>query len=586
MSGGDLATPPVLAPAPQPSWRTPDPPDEHAISHLQTALRLPRALCAVLVARGLSEETAAKAYLRPLLDGLHPPSGLPDADRAADRLLEAIRGGEQVLVHGDYDVDGVSGVALLTRWIRRLGGRVTPFVPHRVRDGYDFGPAGLRVAQEAGAHLIVTVDCGITALEAVARARSMGIDVIVTDHHTPGPSLPPALAVVNPQLPDSTYPNRGLCGAAVAFKLCQLLAQAHGVEDEELYASLDLVALATIADLVPLDGENRILARYGLRAMASTTNPGLRALLASSRLDRGPIDAGKVGFILAPRINAVGRMGAAATALDLLLTEDEDEAARLADTLEEQNRIRREEDRRTLDQALGLLAADYEPERDFGVVLGAEGWHPGVIGIVASRVVERIHRPTVLVAFQGADGRGSARSIPGFHLYDAVRACSGHLTRFGGHRQAAGMDLRRTSLEAFKTAFNEEARSRLEGVSPKPRIQADLEVSLDDVTLEMAHYLQYMGPFGISNRKPVFLARNVELTAPPNLVKGEHLGLRLGQDRARLRAIGFGIAHRVPPEALGMGPVDLVFQVAEREFRGSRALQARVLDVRPSAGAP
>ncbi len=586
MSGGDLATPTVLAPAPQPSWRPPLPPDEQAVARLRSALNLPRALCAILVGRGLGEEAEAKAYLRPLLDGLHPPSALPDASRAVDRLLAAIRSGEQVLVHGDYDVDGVSGAALLTRWIRRLGGRVTPFVPHRVHDGYDFGPAGLRAAQEVGASLVVTVDCGITALDTVARADAMGIDVIVTDHHTPGPSLPRALAVVNPKLPDNTYPNPGLCGAAVAFKLCQLLARAHGVEDEELHASLDLVALATIADLVPLNGENRILARYGLRAMARTKNPGLRALLARSRLDGGPIDAGKVGFILAPRINAVGRMGAAATALELLLTEDVDEAARLADILEEQNRIRREEDRRTLEQALALLAADYDPERDFGVVLGAEGWHPGVIGIVASRVVERIHRPTVLVAFQGGDGRGSARSIPGFDLYDAVRACSGHLTRFGGHRQAAGMDLPRTSLEAFKAAFNEEARNRLEGVSPKPSIQADLEVSLEDVTLEMAHYLQYLGPFGISNRTPVFLARNVDLTAPPRVVKGEHLGLRLGQDRARLRAIGFGLAHRVPPDALGTGPVDLVFQVAEREFRGSPTVQARVLDVRPSAGAP
>ena len=582
MSPGDCAAAPSLAPAPSPRWHLPDPPEETTVQALQDALRLPRALCAVLAVRGVDGDAAAKVYLRPHLHELHDPSDLPDADRAVERVLHGVRQGETILVHGDYDVDGVSAVTLLTRWIRRVGGNVVPFVPHRTRDGYDFGDAGLSAAAAAGAGLVVTVDCGITATEAVARANAAGIDVVVTDHHTPGASLPEALAIVNPARPDSVYPNPGLCGTGVAFKLCQLLARAHGIPDEELFASLDLVALATVADLVPLVGENRVLVRYGLRALASTESVGLRALLARTRLAGKRLDAGKIGYVLAPRINAVGRMGAAATALDLLLTEDPDEARRLVDVLEEENRTRQEADRRTLGEALGLLALEFDPDRDFGVVLGADGWHPGVIGIVASRVAERVHRPTVLVAWSGDEGRGSARSISGFHLYDAIHACSHHLTRFGGHRQAAGMDLPRGAFGAFREAFNTEAHKRLDGVKPRPSVKADLEVALSEVTRDLAHYMQYVGPFGMGNPRPVFVARNVELTAPPVVVKDEHLKLSLGQDRARLEAIGFRMSHRVPPQSLGLGPVDIVFQVDQREFRGRKSVQAKLLDVRTS----
>jgi single-stranded-DNA-specific exonuclease len=539
----------------------------------------------VLAVRGFTDAARAKSFLRPLLDELHDPTDLPDAGRAAQRILEAIRAGEHILVHGDYDVDGVSGVTLLTRWIRRLGGRVTPFVPHRLRDGYDFGPAGLAAARGAGASLVVTVDCGIMALDSVARARAEGIDVIVTDHHTPGPALPDALAVVNPNRPESTYPNPGLCGTGVAFKLCQLLAGAHGVDDEELYASLDLVALATVADLVPLQGENRTLVRYGLRALGRTTSVGLQALLERAGVRERDLDAGKIGFILAPRINAVGRMGAASTALSLLLTGDPDEARRLAGELEEQNRVRQETDRRTLRQALEMLSAGYDPARDFGVVLASDEWHPGVIGIVASRVVERIHRPTVLVALEGERGRGSARSIPGFHLYDAIDSVSEHLTRFGGHKHAAGMDLQRSSLDDFRAAFNREAARRLDGVEPRPTVRGDLEVRLDEVTMDLAHFGRYLGPFGISNPRPVFVARDVELTAPPRVVKDEHLKLHLSQGGTRLEAIGFRLLGRISPEDLGLGPVDLAFHVDVREFRGRRSVQARILDVRRSGPA-
>lgn len=586
MTPGPPHTHTGLAPGPAPRWHLTDSPDDGAVDALTRELKLPRALCSVLAVRGLSLPASAKAFLRPLLAGLHDPARLPDAPQAAERIQHAIRTGETVLVHGDYDVDGISGTALLARWIRRLGGHAVPFVPHRLRDGYDFGRAGLAAALEARAGLVVTVDCGTTALEPIREARKAGLDVIVTDHHTPGPVLPEAVAVVNPGRADSEYPDAGLCGTGVAFKICQLLAEAHNVDRETLFASLDLVALATVADLVPLNDENRTLVRYGLRALAATSNPGLRALLARTGLDGKRLGAGKVAFVLAPRINAVGRMGAAATGLQLLLTDDADEAARLADVLEEENRARQEEDGKTLGEALELLAEQYEPDRDFGVVLAAEGWHPGVIGIVASRVVERIHRPTVLVSLGDGRARGSARSISGFHLYEALSACRSHFIRFGGHRMAAGMDLSPGGLDAFRRDFNDEARTRLGGVPPRPTLTADAEIGLDEVSRDLAHFLQYLGPFGVANPRPVFVARQVDLTAPPSVLKDEHLKLQLGNGTARLEAVGWRLLQRMRPEELGLGPVDLVFHVEEHEFRGRRSVQARLLDVRRSVGAP
>jgi single-stranded-DNA-specific exonuclease len=573
----------ALPPPPQPEWALADPPDPEAVAGLSRALSLPEPLCAVLVARGVTGAEAVKRYLRPRLEDLHPPEELPDLPAAADRILAALDRGETILVHGDYDVDGVAATALLTRWLRRLGGRVVPFVPHRTEHGYDLGPAGVAAAEGAGATLLVTCDSGIVALEAVADAVARGIDVVVTDHHTPGSELPPAVAVVNPVRADSRYPERTLCGAGVVYKLCQALAARRGVDEGELRPLLALVALATVADLVPLEGENRILVRFGLRHLEHTTLPGLVALKETAGI-QGPVDAGQVGFVLGPRINAVGRMGAAETALRLLLTDDPVEARGLAAELEDANELRREEDRRTLDEALELLARDYDPGRDFGVVLAREGWHPGVIGIVASRVVERIHRPVVLVALEEGRGRGSARSVPGVHLYDALAGCAEHLGRFGGHRQAAGMDVTEARLPAFREAFNARVRDQLGGRPPVPRIGAEAPLDAGGATEALHRLLEHMAPFGIGNPRPVFWLRGARLDGAPRVVGDGHLKLRLsgGNGGAPLEAIGFGLAHRRPPELLAGGAVDALFQLRTNTFRGRETLQARLLDLRPA----
>jgi len=574
----------VLPPPPVPALEIRPSPPEAAVRRLQETLRLPRVLCAILASRGLESPEAAKSFLRPLLTTLHPPSQLADLSVAVARLREAVRRGETVFVHGDYDVDGMAGTALLTRWLRRLGATVVPFIPNRLQDGYDLGPRGLEEARKSGSSLLLTVDCGILAHEAVDAAVSSGMDVIVTDHHSPAKDLPPARAVLNPNRSDCSYPNKGLCGAGVAFKLCQGLAEAEGIADDELYPLLDLVALATVADLVPLTGENRTLVRFGLRALERTENPGLRALLAVSSLDRGGVTSGTVGFVLAPRLNAIGRLGDPALALRLLLTSDSREAAALAREADALNRTRQTADRDTLQEALDQLAAGFDPLSDFGIVLAADHWHPGVVGIVASRVVERLHRPTVLVAMHGDAGKGSARSIPGFHLLDAIRVAGKHLERFGGHRQAAGMEVRREKLPAFREAFNAEAERRLKGQELRPYLTVDLEVRLEEMTEELYGFMKYLGPHGMGNPGPVFLGRDVELRTAPRIVGGSHLKLRLGQGRTEMEGIGFNLGDRMESEALASGPLDVVFQLHENEFRGSRTLQARVKEIRVAGG--
>lgn len=568
--------------AASPRWRLPDPIDEEGARTLAEGLGLPLALGRILVARGVAGGDPARAFLRPLLAALHPLESLPDLDRAADRIDTAITDGETILVHGDYDVDGIAGTALLTAWLRRLGGQVHAWVPHRLRDGYDLGPSGVARAQEVGASLIVTVDCGIVAHDAVASAREAGIDVVVTDHHTPASTLPEAVAVVNPNRTDRPAPEGVLCGAGVAFKLVQLLAGRRGIAFEDLLPDLDLVALATIADLVPLTGDNRVLVRYGLRALEATRRPGLRALMSVVDMPAGPVAAGQVGFRLAPRINALGRLDEPIDGVTLLLTHDEGEARRLAEKAEEVNRARRDEDRRTLDEVLARLETEYDPERDFGVVVDGEGWHPGVIGIVASRVVERIHRPVVLLARQGDRARGSGRSVPGFHLHAALGRCAHLLHRFGGHRQAAGLDVECDRIDEFRAAFNEAARSDLASVDLRPEIRADLELDLPTADLDLAHLFRHLGPHGMGNPRPVFWSRGLRVRGTPREVGTGHLKLRLEQGGATRDAIGFGLVERHPPASLAGRTVDALYQLEVNEYRGRRTAQLRLLDLRLS----
>ncbi len=544
-------------------------------------LRLPEPLCRLLALRGCATADQATHYLKPRLERLHDPFLLAGMDAAAERLERAIRAQETILVHGDYDVDGICAAALYTRFLGGLGARVRVFVPNRMRDGYDLTHAGVRAAAEAGASVILTADCGTVAHDAVRAAAASSIDVLVTDHHSPGPDLPPACAVVNPNRQDCTYPDKGLAGTGVAFKLCQALGKARGLDTEQLWYFLDLVAIATIADLAPLTGENRVLTRFGLQLLRQSRNAGLRALLRTTRIDESePISGGQVSHVLAPRINAVGRMGDAMRGVRLLLADDELEAERLALEMEQENDTRRAVDRETLVQALAMLERDYDPQRDYGVVLAAQGWHPGVIGIVASRVVEYIHRPTILIAVDADNGRarGSARSIPGFHLYEAVRDCGHLLERYGGHRQAAGLEVRPDRIDALRDAFNQRARSVLRPDDVQPRLRIDLDVHLAEITTELFSLMRHFAPFGMGNPTPAFAVRDVRLARPPRTVGAGHARLVLEQDGARLQAIGFGMAERIQSLEPLRNRLDVVFHLQENRWSGR--LQARLIDVR------
>lgn len=572
--------------APDPHWAEPRAPDRATVDALTGGLKLPIEVCSVLAVRGHGDVDGAKRFLRPRFDQLHDPALLADGPAAAERIAKAIRQRQTILVHGDYDVDGICATALVTRFLRSLGAAVVPFVPHRLRDGYDFSEGGLRAAVESGARVVVTVDCGSLAHRTVREAGEAGIDVIVTDHHAVTADLPDALAVVNPHRPDCAYPDKTLCGAGLAFRLCELIAGELGAELGELYALVDLAAVATVADLVPLTGENRVIVQYGLRSLARSRSVGLRALLAVADVDPAAVTAGQVGYRVAPRINAAGRIGEAADALRLLLTDDEVEARALARLLDELNGQRRDEDRRTLDEALAQLAETFDPATDYGVVLAGEGWHPGVIGIVASRVVERVHRPVVMIALNGDRGRGSARSIPGFDLYDAIAECGDRLERFGGHPQAAGMDLRPHALEAFRRDFNAAARRRLCGRELRPTLRPDIDLALETADLELVRWLGYLGPHGIGNPGPLFRACGLRV-GEARVVGERHLKAVLVQDGARVPAIGFGLAERFPPHRCSSGSFDALFRLERNEWRGRESVQAKLVDLRPvEAGSP
>jgi single-stranded-DNA-specific exonuclease len=581
-AGPTRATGPVIAPTlgrSVPRWVLPQPVATSDVAALSDALHLPEPLCRLLCARGYGEVEAAKRFLRPRFDQLHDPSLMRDLDTAVERLAVAIARGETIMVHGDYDVDGMATTALLVRALGGMGARVVPFIPRRIEDGYDLSSAGVEAARACGAQLVLTADCGTNARAAVAELRAAGIDAIVSDHHLPGGPLPECVAVLNPKREGCAYPDKDLAAAGVAFKLALALARRLGMSEAPVLALLDLVALATVADVAPLRGENRVFVRYGLRLLADSRNLGLQAMLRAAGLEGKPVTAGRVGFILAPRLNAVGRLGHGLRGVELLTTLDAPEAARLARDFEELNRRRQEMDRETLAQAIERVER-LPLDETYGIVLADERWHPGVIGIVASRLVEMYGRPTVLIALSGGEGRGSGRSISAFDLYGGLASCREHLIRFGGHRVAAGVTVASASVEAFAARFNAVARAQLSPTDLAGEVRVDLEVELADVTGEIEAMLRHFEPFGVGNPTPAFLARGLRVAAPPRRIARDGLRLRLsgtGAGGSDIEALAWGAADRAG-ELDGARPVDVVFRIERDEWQGHSRLQARITD--------
>ena len=571
----------TLAPRIRPPtrWLAPPATDAAEVARLATVLSLPAVLCQLLVQRGYSDVEAAKRFLRPRLDQLGDPYQLLGMTAAVDRLVRAIRGGEIILVHGDYDVDGMCSAALLTRALRQLGGRVVPFIPHRLTDGYDLTDAGVQAAVAAKARVVLTADCGTSALPAIASLNAVGIDVIVSDHHLPGGPLPVCEAILNPKQPGCTSPDKDFAAVGIAFKLALAVTRAMGASENFVFTLLDLVALATVADLAPLRGENRVFVKYGLKLMSETTNPGLRALIRASGLDGKPLTAGRIGFILAPRLNAVGRLGNAMRGVELLLTDDAGEANEIARELEELNQRRQSLDRSTLDEAMRIVDT-VDLDETYGLVIAKQGWHAGVIGIVASRVVEQLSRPVVMVALEGDTGKGSGRSISAFDLHAGLSECREHLVRFGGHRAAAGITVQTELVPLLQTRFNAVARERLTADDLVPEQRIDLEVSVDDLTDDLEKLLQYFEPHGLGNPTPTLALRGARIDSAPKRI-GQTDGVRtaVSSDRGAIAAIGWRLGERAklldPTQ-----PVDLAFRLDRDDYRGADRLQLNLVDVR------
>jgi single-stranded-DNA-specific exonuclease len=510
---------------------------------------------------------------------------------AVERLARALKANERVVLYGDYDVDGVCSTSLLSLFLRELGGNVVTYIPHRIGEGYGLNAQAIERLAKEGGKLLVTLDCGITSTAEVARANALGMEVIIVDHHSVPEVMPEALAILNPHQPGCDYPTRHLCAAGVAFNLCMglrryLREQGAFAERPEpnLKSYLDLVALATVADVVPLTGANRILVKHGLRELTAARRPGVRALKEVAGLGaNAPISTGQVGFRLGPRVNAAGRLDDASLGLQLLCSKTLDEAWPLARKLDTANAERQEIEQDILNAA--IEKARGKPLAR-GLVLHSEAWHPGVIGIVASRVVERFHRPTVMISMRDGVGRGSARSIEGFHLVEALAACSGHLAKFGGHKHAAGLSVEHDRLSSFCEAFERIAAERLTDEDLVPRMRVDAVVTPTELDEDAFAGLEALAPYGNGNPEPVFATRR--LLAKPRVLRSKrpgadgHLKLRFEGSAERLEAIGFGMEHRL---SVTEGPVDVAFHLSMDEWNGSRRLSMRLKDLRAADAA-
>ncbi len=557
-------------------------PDAEAV--LAEAAGVSRVAAALLRQRGIETPGEASAYLSPSLDGLCDPAQLPDIGEAVRLVNRAIDHRQTVLVHGDYDVDGLTGTALLVRFLSKLGANVQHFIPHRVHDHYGLSVRAVEEAVAEGASLAIAVDCGSRDVAALARARELGLPAIIVDHHEPGAVLPDAAAVVNPKRPDAHYPNRELSAAGLAFQLARAVGAARGLDDRYIQrAFLDLAAMGTIADVVPLIGENRILAAVGLAHLGQTKKLGLQTLLNLCGV-RGRPRAEHVGFRLGPRINAAGRLADAHSALRLLLTADRDEANRTALYLDSVNRQRQQEQAAICDSARAMIDREVDLAQTAAIVLASEGWHVGVVGIAASQMVAAYGRPVVLLAASDGMARGSGRSIPGFHLARALDECADLLLRHGGHAMAVGATVRVEHLEVLRQRLNEVARRQIDPATLEPRLEIDAQVALSEVTGELAHELTRMEPFGNGNPEPVlatFGAQVVDKTVVGR--DAQHLKLWVTDGGCTYECIGFGMAREAPRLSRG-DSLDLCFLPQINDFDGSRSLQLRLHAVRRATG--
>ncbi|MBU8933468.1 MAG: single-stranded-DNA-specific exonuclease RecJ [candidate division Zixibacteria bacterium] len=564
-------------------WVVAEDRDPQLVQDLVSATELPANVVKILISREMNDPVAIKRFLDPDLTDLVDPFSLVGMKDGIERVTEALFNNEKITIYGDYDVDGITATSLLYMVINKLGGQVDFHLPNRLTEGYGLSKEGIDKAKERGVSLIITVDTGITAVVEIGYAKSVGIDVIVTDHHEPGADTPEAYTIINPKQADCNYKTE-LSGVGVAFKFAQALYSSLNQDERDLWEHLDLVALGTAADIVPLVNENRTLTKFGIRQIARTTKPGLKSLTFISGLMGKDISTGQVVFVLAPRINALGRLGDASEAIRLLSTRDERVAAEIARKLDSENRRRKDIDEKTLNEALAQMEELVEIGTDRAIVLAGDDWHQGVIGIVASRLVERYYLPTVMISVVNGEGKGSARSIPGFHLCEALKECEHLLIRYGGHKYAAGLSIAPENVEEFRIKFVEVSNRILSEEDIVPKFHIDLEIELTDIDDDFMTNIESFAPFGPQNMRPVFLTRNCEVSAQPYVVGNNHLKMRIRKGDAEFDVIGFGFGDTVRLISSRGCLVDVVYVVEYNTYRNVTRKQIRLKDIRLTAG--
>jgi len=538
---------------------------------------IPREIVQILTMRGYNSPEKIEQYFAPELIDLYDPFLMPDMEKGIDRMLQALSNDERVLVHGDYDTDGITGAALLVRNFQKLGIQTECYIPNRIKEGYGLSSTGISYAVEKGCTLICTVDCGITAVDTIEQAAKRGINVIICDHHAPLQILPCAFALLDPKLPDSKYPFTELAGVGVAYKLLQALYMSLDLPLDELQDDLDLVALGTVVDVVPLIDENRILAMYGIKRLQKSEKKGIQALLKETGLNRG-LTAYHIGFIIGPRINACGRLRSAQDALELLLTENPAEAKVRAQRLSQDNAARQ-----TIEDTIFRNAYDTIVQHGFEknrvIVAAQEEWHEGIVGIVASRISEAFHKPTILLSLHEHHAKGSGRSIPGFDITTALTEHSSLITKFGGHRQAAGLELPIENIESLRNSLNESA-SALDETLFQPTAYYDLDLGLSQITKDLVHFLKYFEPTGMANSQAIFLGKNLEVVGVPRIVGSNHLKFALREQGIVYQALAYRQADSILKIEPGKTFIDCLYSISEESFSGKNKVMLKVKGMR------
>jgi len=554
--------------------------DAQIVNELQASLRVHPAICKMLVARGIHTFDQAKLFFRPQLTDLHDPFLMKGMQKAVDRICSAIEWNERILIYGDYDVDGTSSVAVVYSFLKSLyAGQLNYYIPHRYKEGYGLSKQGIDFAKANGHTLLITLDCGIKSADLVDYANGLGIDVIICDHHLPDERIPNALAILNPKQADCTYPYKELSACGIGFKLIEALAIQLNKPKESVYAYLDLVATSIAADIVALDGENRVLGFYGIKKANEQPSLSLKTLLEASDFKR-TLQMSDLVFVIGPRVNAAGRMDDAKKAVELFIETDEEKVKEIAAALQADNLDRKEVDKTITEQAIQLLQHPHQQHKK-STVLFQTNWHKGVVGIVASRLIDHYYRPTIVLTESNGMASGSARSIPGFNIHEAIEACSHLLENYGGHYFAAGMTMQLHQVDAFIAAFEKQVADTIDPAILIPEISIDAELQLSDITPALLNLINQFEPFGPNNLRPVFISKGVQDDKGySKIVKDAHLKFSIQQNGARMEGIGFNLADKIGIVKDGL--FDVVYTIDQNDFNGKSRLQIKVLDLKSS----